>query len=551
MRSGFKHHLLLAVVSYLFCGTLPITAFLPLKPFLNNNNNNKVGSCYSSRIKEEEELILLKDLNVAIVGAGPSGLLLAHRLLKKGAKCTIFESRGDPRIVTNMEGRAYALGLGIRGRTAIRTVDETLWQAIKKCGYESEKFDLHLTKQISFRLRDAPTKAKKTFKDDDDSSQLEPSVLLYQSEMCSAFLNEIERLYGGRLVENNIVNLNFNATVLDVDFDNRTILFLTENGASQNAGPFDLLVGCDGVNSKVRKSMAASFPYFQSETKLLPGEVKVARLPIMPPKLDPSSIHLIVGSGGCSAFVEPTANGRCCVLFARRGTTSGSTTDSKDRNSNISTTLDDLFLSISSNTNIDLIAQDISQRFPLLEGLNFTDIAMQLVNQRSSSTSSVKCNVYHAGNFAVLVGDAAHATGGVSGQGCNSALVDSAVLADQLEESFHSTITSCTNKKHKIQSALLKYSQKQVPEGLALYDLAFGQPSDKNGWKSIWISLNSLLDTIFGGKFGIGRPPLQTLLTTSVAPFSEIRRNRQDLYTEQFPDAEYFNSMIESLSKKD
>ena len=273
----------------------------------------------------------------------------------------------------------------------------------------------------------------------------------------------------------------------------------------------------------------------------------------MPPKLDPSSIHLIVGSGGCSAFVEPTANGRCCVLFARRGTTSGSTTDSKDRISNISTTLDDLFLSISSNTNIDLIAQDISQRFPLLEGLNFTDIAIQLANQRPSVTSSVKCNVYHAGNLAVLVGDAAHATGGVSGQGCNSALVDSAVLADQLEESFRSTstTTNSTDKEHKIQNALLKYSQKQVPEGLALYDLAFGQRSDKNGWKSIWISLNSLLDTIFGGKFGIGRPPLQTLLTTSVAPFSDIRRNRQDLYTEPFPDEEYFNTVIESLSKKD
>jgi len=37
-----------------------------LKPFLNNNNknnNNKVGSCYSSRIKVEEKLLVLKDLN--------------------------------------------------------------------------------------------------------------------------------------------------------------------------------------------------------------------------------------------------------------------------------------------------------------------------------------------------------------------------------------------------------------------------------------------------------------------------------------------------------
>ena len=84
-------------------------------------------------------------LNVAIVGVGPSGLLLAHLLLQrqKNVNVHLFERRSDPRL-EKTEQRAYALGLGIRGRTAIREVDEDLWKAVKKCGYESERFQLHL-----------------------------------------------------------------------------------------------------------------------------------------------------------------------------------------------------------------------------------------------------------------------------------------------------------------------------------------------------------------------------------------------------------------------
>jgi hypothetical protein len=57
-------------------------------------------------------------LNSAIVGGGPSGLLLAHRLLESGGHVHILESRSDPRMGTP-EGRAYALGLGMRGRFAV------------------------------------------------------------------------------------------------------------------------------------------------------------------------------------------------------------------------------------------------------------------------------------------------------------------------------------------------------------------------------------------------------------------------------------------------
>jgi kynurenine 3-monooxygenase len=282
---------------------------------------------------------------------------------------------------------------------------------------------------------------------------------------------------------------------------------------------------------------------------------KVVRLPNMPPKLDPTSVHLIRSrSPSTSAFIEPTANGRCCVLFATSGSFISNNSSSNGRDKIC--TFDDLFMALPEKISsekglmIDLesTARDISEQFPLLDGSNFSDISLQLLSQRPRSVFTVKCNVYHVDSFAALVGDAAHATGGVSGQGCNSALVDSATLANELYRCFTDESCLLLTKEQKIRKALVAYSQKQVPEGQALFDLAFGETNENaNLCLKIWISISSLVDTVFGGKFGIGRPSLQKLLTTSLVPFSKIRRDRGDLYTEKFPSDEYFNKTIASL----
>ena len=86
----------------------------------------------------------LQGLRAAIVGGGASGLLLAHRLLDAGCTVKIFEGRADPRGSDALEGRAYALGLGLRGRTAIRSCDEELWQQVKGAGFGSDRFTIHL-----------------------------------------------------------------------------------------------------------------------------------------------------------------------------------------------------------------------------------------------------------------------------------------------------------------------------------------------------------------------------------------------------------------------
>ena len=99
------------------------------------------------------------------------------------------------------------------------------------------------------------------------------------------------------------------------------------------------------------------------------------------------------------------------------------------------------------------------------------------------------------------------------------------------------------DKETCLQKALLGYSQRQVPEGYALYDLSFG-PTPKGIVKKVFFALTTARDTLFRGRFGIGKPPLQTLLTTSLKSFSDIRRERAAFYDEPFPDEASFNQTL-------
>ena len=249
----------------------------------------------------------LKDLKVAVVGGGPSGLLLAHKLLRAGATVTLYESRPRPS-KTELEGRAYALGLGMRGRTAIKSVDEDLWSAVKAQGYPSERFHLHVG-PLRLRLRDKDD--GKQGKAPDVAAAVEASVLLFQTDLCRALTDELER----RWSKGSVLNMNFESKVTDIDLKRQRLTI--ENQTATDT--FDLVVGCDGVRSRVRKAIEQTWHDFEAQKETLPGYYKVVRLTKMPPKLDPSAVSLIVPkSGSPTAFVEPTAGGNNCILFAGR-----------------------------------------------------------------------------------------------------------------------------------------------------------------------------------------------------------------------------------------
>ena len=538
-------------------------------------------------------------ISAAVVGAGPSGLLLAHRLLSSEsfvASVSVFERRADPRLAGEGEGalagRAYALGLNGRSRYAIRTVDDELWEAVEARGFESDKFQLYPFPKLRLKLRDGIAKVPQRYRMEGEPPA-GPTVLIYQSDLCSALLDELMRRYGsdgGRL------SLNFDCRV-DPQRVELTSGCLLEGGGEPEPedgvnderpagllrGPFDIIAGCDGVSSSVRAAIERSAPpgTFRSETAALPGAFKVARIPSMPPGLDPDSVALLVPSGAekkrsrkrkgggggdnqpegrdgtdesrgptsasyaTTAFVEPVRDGGACILFAGDQGVGGE----DDRGG------EDPLMSAQRPRDEDVpgeLVRDVLGRFPLFGGMpdeDIEDMIRQLLTQRPGIASSVRCNAYHYGP-AVLVGDAAHATGGVSGQGVNSAFIDSAVLADCLEESL-SALPSSGEEDHgreeAVRSALLRYSQRQVPEGKALYDLSFGPGGELPVLLKLQSLIGTFLDTLFGGRFGIGQPLLQVQLSSTLRSFADIRRQKSRKFDDRFPDQEEFDETIAGI----
>jgi len=467
--------------------------------------------------------------------SGPSGLLLAHKLIKSQipiTKLDLYESRSDPRDEQSLgASRAYALGLGIRGRTAIQTVDNELWNSVKKRGYECERFKLHLTPKINIKLRDR-------------EEGVQPSVLIYQSDLCGQLLDELEKR-----ADANVVRVNFDSPITKLDLDESTIS-LDERNIQQQ---YDLVIGCDGANSIVRKSMKKYSPpntFSYTQRKLLPGCFKTARAESMPPLIDPESVSLILPkSSSITAFVEPTVDGGGCILFAGKlsdvNTTSVSDSSDKD--------IDSLLFPRPESykkgeppqqSDIDTLSNLILEQFPLLEGTNgLDDLSKQLLSQRTSVASSVKCSTYSSssGTPVAIVGDAGHATGGVSGQGCNSALMDAVTLSGCLEREYKPPTEFIYNiqnaKRDLLHKGISSYSQRAVPEGHALYDLSFGNDGKTLPiFRNIRSLLSTGIDAVFRGRFGIGKKPLQTLLASSLTSFVDIRRDREKYFVEDFKE---------------
>ena len=419
-----------------------------------------------------------------VVGAGPAGLLFAHLVLanpKQSFEVHIVDARPDPRLQTQETvRRQYSLGLGIRGRTAIRNVPG-LWEEVKQKGVPCDKFLLHVGKRaVQLRRNALPG--------------TEASLMINRDELCHALLEGLVFRHGNS--DKLTVSYNTRCVKVNVKSHEVTLESLKED---EHICAYDLLIGADGVNSCVRDALETSAG-LAVEKKFLPNNWKVIYQKF-PGNMDPLAVHAIQapraknveGSESFGMFFIPAPSNNACILINWN----------KNR-----PPLDLLNLQTGEE-----VAQLINSRVEAVEGGILAEACENFVLTRPSSPLTIKCNQYHNTMAKVLLlGDAAHSSGGASGQGANSSLQDAVVLEQLL-----------ASTGEDLDSILEEFSRRQVKEGHALLDLSvYNQP------RTIWVRILWLLQNARRAIFSkllpsIVQPPIPNLLTQTLTPFSEIR----------------------------
>jgi 2-polyprenyl-6-methoxyphenol hydroxylase-like FAD-dependent oxidoreductase len=203
--------------------------------------------------------------SVAIVGAGPTGLLLAGDLAQAGVDVTVLERRDTESNLT----RAF----GVHARTlehldARGLADELLGEGARVAR-------LSLFDHIRIDLSTLPTRF--------------PFLLITPQYNVEQLLEKRASAAGARIVRGAGV------TALRQDADG---VELTVDGASVRA---DYAVGADGVHSAVREALGLPFPGKSVLTSIMLADVRLAQ--------PPPDVLAVNAVGDAFAFVAPFGDG--------------------------------------------------------------------------------------------------------------------------------------------------------------------------------------------------------------------------------------------------
>jgi len=196
-----------------------------------------------------------KEQNIAIIGGGLVGSLLALYMAKRGHQVHVFERRSDIRKQKIVQGKSINLALSDRG-----------WKGLEGVGIKDEIDKVALP--MYGRLMHA-VNGELTYQPYGKEGQAIYSV-------SRGLLNQTLLNCAG---EYNNVHLHFDHKCNDVDLSNKTILF--QHNGKEVSTPFDRLFGTDGAFSAVRARMTKLDRHEYSQKYLAHGykELEIPALP--------------------------------------------------------------------------------------------------------------------------------------------------------------------------------------------------------------------------------------------------------------------------------
>lgn len=353
-------------------------------------------------------------LRIAVVGAGPSGSLVAGLLAQQNHEIVLIDRR-PRKLTSNLDGRTIQLSLSPRGRKALRKAG--LISEINKLSIELIGRVLH-TKTGDLMVQEIEQAEKRNHSINRD--ELTETILKWA------------------LQQQNI-EARFETTCIEAVYSTKTLI-LQDKEHNMSSEVFDLVIGADGTASEVRTCLVRppwvdflkySSPWGYAELAISSKNGNHI--------WNDHAIHIwprkhffVVGFPALDGTYKGT-------LVARHIDWPNPKKSSYEFEFSQRSMLEDL--------------QDL---WPHL-----VDEHPDILSQPLKRIPIVRCSQVDDGEWIVLIGDAAHATAPFMGQGVNIALEDAVYLAEMFSE--HSG---------DLKIAISEYGKERAAEGLACCDLS-------------------------------------------------------------------------------
>lgn len=314
----------------------------------------------------------MKNLNVAVIGAGYAGATAAWALHKAGANVTVYEQA--------QQVREVGAGIGLRPSTMDQFRRLGIFDAIASVTSPSDYFEILTADNHRIALEEWPEK------DSFDAT----THFVHRGDFIDALLG---------VLPEGMVKLDHKLVGVTDNGDSATVTF--ENGVSVTA---DLVVGADGIRSQVRNQL------FSQAAPVFAGEHAYR---VVIPMADTFGM---VDDGNLRMFMGHGTKIYMLPLLHRKEVSYDVTC--LDPDSTPAPAVD--------REKLMKVVQGFDERLvKITEGLDTDKIILRAVYDIDPIDEWVSKSV-------ALIGDAAHAMCHHQGQGANSAVLDAGALADHL-----------------------------------------------------------------------------------------------------------------------
>jgi len=333
--------------------------------------------------------------DLAVVGAGPAGALLALLAARRGLRVALLERRADPRTATPEAGRSINLALAARGLQALDAAG--VLPALQPLLVPMPGRQLHLA---------------------DGSETFSPYGQLPGETNHSISRVDLARCLIEAAAADPRIALRFRCRALGLA-DDGAVMLQDEDTGLRSELPAARVIGADGAGSALRKALAQA-GHVEASNELLEHEYKELNIP----PLDGScalavreALHIWPRRGFMLIALPNTDHSFTATLFLpRAGAVS--------------------FASLASPAAARaFFAREFPDALRLMPHFEH-----EFATHRQGVLGTVRCAPWNLGERLLLIGDAAHAIVPFHGQGMNCALEDcvllDGLLADGLPAPF-------------------------------------------------------------------------------------------------------------------